>query len=1230
MSQAGVSGSGGNTSLTSMEAGAALDSAQTALSTYENSQQPECLEEATQRAQALVQSLDLENTTIRFRADALHLGARTLLARFARYGNEADLAAARLWLGNAEMLVGAETADAGSYLDTLASGLGERFQQTGDPTMLREALSLAEKAAALTPAGHPNRPGHLNNLASKSSDWFRHSDDTRFLETAIAALKQALGLTPEGHPNRPIYLTNLANRYSERFWKLRDPADLEAGIVAAQEAVRRTDEGHPNRGIRLHNLANVLADRFDHFGKIADLNAAIQADDDALTLTPVGHPNEAAILNNLAMMYLEQFRRLGNLLSLEAALESSKEAVAVTPSAHHLKPAMLNTLANTLSERFRRHGNIADLEAAIGAAEQAVNLTPDGNIDRPGRLNNLANMKFERFKRWDDLADLEAAIRANQEAIKRDPHPERASFLNTRSAMLSRRFKRLGEENDLDGAVAAATDAALLAKQNSQDRPMYFNTLANGLLERFHRRGVVSDLEEAIRAAREALDLIPEGNPDRHVYLNNLAMGLNQRFDRFKQETDLEAAIDAVREAIALTSDDNPALPMYLNNLADVLQSRHSRSGELADLEAAIAAHKQAIARLHAMVTIEPHLSQLARQASEHTRKLVGLLWTAQHFAELAPAIENGRGVRLRADMVRADKAPHGLDAAEAARYQYLVRQQLQLRAEAEGLRAAIADTWASTERLLKAAERAVATEKAVEEESYAQSIFKEKHLRAELAEKRALLFKLHDERAALETRDPTFDPPLPGLGELRALADLTGDVIVYLQPLNESQGTVWQIITGVDRDSKPDTADQTIAENFTPTRLHALLANNPAVGKGKSAEPLGWLSLTTGGAAIQRDNDRPAVSPSVTTILQETMEHVLAVLGRELLAPLAKRLRDIGAKRVVLIPSGQLAFLPLHAAKIDGDITFGDLFEVRYTASATLLAAAYNRLPASLSVDPRLTAIANPDRSLPFADGQVRSVAKLFSKNAASVAFGTKAGKAWFFKHAIGADFIELSTHARFDLEQPVHSAFQLAHKADFYEKSPWSASAQDGNSEHDFEWLTLGEIWSGALVLKPGCVVVANACETGLIDLRPEALEEHLGFPTAFIGAGAATVIASFWSVNDFSTWLLMSNVYDRMITRKESASRALQQASQDLRSLTPTQIIACLDAERIGIEATRAEAELEKDDEAYIAAISTLDALRAARKRLAQIPSGDRPFAHPYYWAAFAVHGAVNFDA
>ena len=103
--------------------------------------------------------------------------------------------------------------------------------------------------------------------------------------------------------------------------------------------------------------------------------------------------------------------------------------------------------------------------------------------------------------------------------------------------------------------------------------------------------------------------------------------------------------------------------------------------------------------------------------------------------------------------------------------------------------------------------------------------------------------------------------------------------------------------------------------------------------------------------------------------------------------------------------------------------------------------------------------------------------------------------------------------------------------------------------------------------MALKPGALVVADACETGQIS-PGEAAEEYLGFPAAFLTAGASAVIASFWAVSDFSTALLMEQAYRRLKAGAPPA-QALQQASRWLRLLRREEAIALLKDKRAGME-------------------------------------------------------------
>ncbi len=852
-------------------------------------------------------------------------------------------------------------------------------------------------------------------------------------------------------------------------------------------------------------------------------------------------------------------------------------------------------------ERAHWHAFLGQYRDALGTLRGKIAAIAMPALFAAVQAAKQALGRYEASQRLDDLEHAaRCAWTVASDANLAEATPSfQGDALHVAARALLASFARLGEANDLAAARQWLDRAGDLLKDDAAGEAKLLDSLAIGLAQRYQQSGDAAQLDEALRLARQAVALTPEAHPGRPGMLNTLATMLSYRFGRLGDSADLEAAIDAARQAVTLTPEGHPDRPVRLNNLANRLSARFDRLGDIADLEAAIDAARQAVAQLHAVVAVEPQLSRLAGQANRYTRTLVGLLWAAGRHSELAPAIEKGRGVRLRADITRSDTAPQGLNEEETARFRSLVRQERQLRAELEVMRAALANP---------------------------QAIGEEDRLKAELGEKRKALFAVQTGRKALEDRDPNFDPPPPDFTQLRELAERSGDAIVYLYPVSQDRGTLWQIVhAGSGRE--PDPTDQQMAADFTPKRLNALLANDPADQDGTPGEPPGWLSAYLRWLKTLHNDAGLEMRMAATETWQVSMDHVLTVLGRELLSPVAERLRALNARRVVLIPGGQLAFLPLHAAKIEGETTFGDGFEVRYAASATLLKRAHEQLPKTLTASPRLTAIANPDRSLPFTDGQVRSVAALFPEGTPKLAFGTKARKDWLIKHAPDADYLELSTHASFNLAQPVHSAFQLAYEDGYYKKSLREVVKRNTAGEHRYERLTLGDIWSGALALKPGCMVCANACETGLMDLTPDALEEQLGFPTAFLSAGASTVMASFWAVSDFSTWLLITNVYQRMLRRGENASLALQQASQDLRTITSDQVIARLDAELPAIEAIRNEADIAQDDEAYIAATSALGYLRAERKRLAQLPLSERPFAHPYHWAAFAVHGAVR---
>ena len=92
---------------------------------------------------------------------------------------------------------------------------------------------------------------------------------------------------------------------------------------------------------------------------------------------------------------------------------------------------------------------------------------------------------------------------------------------------------------------------------------------------------------------------------------------------------------------------------------------------------------------------------------------------------------------------------------------------------------------------------------------------------------------------------------------------------------------------------------------------------------------------------------------------------------------------------------------------------------------------------------------------------------------------------------------------------------------------------------------WLTAADVMQLDLA---GALVTLSACESG----RNEVLagDELIGLTRAFLGAGASTLVASLWIVQDQTTASLMEKYYGRLRDGAEPAEalRAAQLAIKE----------------------------------------------------------------------------------
>ena len=201
---------------------------------------------------------------------------------------------------------------------------------------------------------------------------------------------------------------------------------------------------------------------------------------------------------------------------------------------------------------------------------------------------------------------------------------------------------------------------------------------------------------------------------------------------------------------------------------------------------------------------------------------------------------------------------------------------------------------------------------------------------------------------------------------------------------------------------------------------------------------------------------------------------------------------------------------------------------------------------------------------------------------------------------------FIHLATHGVIDEDVPARSAVILTQTGlpDPLEQVLNHKPVFDGR-------LSVREIQRG-WDLKAELVTL-SACETALG--RDAGGEGFVGFTQALLMSGTRSVCLSLWKVDDTATALLMQRFYANLLGVRPGLSQplpkaeALAEAKAWLRGLRRVEVTA-LAAELSGGEARAAGATRRKP-----------------APQALSVPAGaadDRPYAQPYYWAAFVLAG------
>ncbi|MDJ1179565.1 CHAT domain-containing protein [Roseofilum sp. BLCC_M91] len=296
--------------------------------------------------------------------------------------------------------------------------------------------------------------------------------------------------------------------------------------------------------------------------------------------------------------------------------------------------------------------------------------------------------------------------------------------------------------------------------------------------------------------------------------------------------------------------------------------------------------------------------------------------------------------------------------------------------------------------------------------------------------------------------------------------------------------------------------------------------------------------------------------------------------------------------QQLILIPHRELHLIPLHALPVPSSPLspsgrgaggegkpLQDWFPVQYAPSCQILNNLQQRPPLNRETVP-FFAIQNPtnEKNLAFAELAVELLLRQFSphqvlrRDQATLDNFTQPQTQTFLEQSHAVHF---GCHGEFDQRNPLNAHLRLANE----------------------EKLTFLDIFNGLNI--PLCrLLVLSACKTGLVETSDT--DDYVGLSSAFLYAGARTVVASLWNVDELAATLVTLRLY-QILPDYPSVTVALQAAQTWLRGLSSADVLHWLEHDQ---KATEEEVEAVED---------RLDLFE-----------DNPPFANAYYWSAFTATG------
>jgi CHAT domain-containing protein/tetratricopeptide (TPR) repeat protein len=1143
------------------------------------------------------------------------------------------------------------------YLDDLSGDLRERHARTGLIHDLNEAIEAAHQAVMNAAEKDPNRAIYLNNLGIGLMTRYDRQSSQDDLNEAIVLYQQAIACTPENAPQLPNHLANLGNGLLSRYKLTRNQADLEEAIqyyqnglaLAAPESeywaacLERSGAGlfqlylhtmqptdwetaaaalhkalaaipiHSSMyPICLNNLGNLFFARYQHTRQQSDLEDAIVFLEQALEQTPVDSL-QLSLYEMLGRCLKARYEYRHDLVDLQKATQYIELSVMRRLDGGDCQPSLLAELSKLLLERGQHTGLLSDLDKAIDFAHQALQATSEDADDWVDYSGYLASCLIERYGVTGSVADLEDALRLAQHAAGKlaDSSPNRAALLATLGSCFYQRAQHIGELHDLEEAIRFYRIALAVTTADSADYFGVCANLSNSLAVLFTHTHRLSDLDEAIHLDKQA---IAGGTEDRDMFsltLIELGASLGDRHDQTKQQDDLEEAIRLTKQGIDRMPQQSIDRPMAFNYLGIHLTRRFLMTNDPKDQRAAFDAFETACQEglelgveqaLHSATNWGKWASryQLWEEAVRAYRygltSIDRLYETQLLLADRDSWLARAKEVYANAaySLARTGRLKEALVVIEQGRTRNIRESLGYTHANAMQFIQSRPDLYIRFQQAVTRLHQLQASERQTHVQAiirvYGETFVK----RLDSAGLREQIRKARSDLEALaaemrQAGDRTSFVSQPDIEDVVATLS-SSQAIVYI--LTTAYGSLALVLHRTQQPPQSSTSYQIIpvwANKFTADDLDALLVKyeNGQVVDGYLLGQLGQLGSVESSGDLSGGELRTTAS-SITRF-QAAISQCVLHIGEHLMAGLATELRNLELDELAFILCGHLSLLPLHAAaQIGGEKpTILDEFTVSYTPSATPFYYSQQAVHTSSTTRTTLTSVGNPlplreAEPLLFSSFEAAQIAQYGGDQATLLCEGD-ATKGAILEAIKNSNYIHFACHGLFDTTTPLGSRLLFS---------------------QDEAW-TLADILE--LSLRNARLVSLSACQTGISDFE-HVPDEVVGLPSGFLQAGVSGVVGTLWPVNDLSTALLMIKFYEAHLKNGLTPAAALRNAQLWVRDVTCKDLRDFFNQLRKNLPSIAMQKIAEEQFRAYTLRNPT-----------------ERPFAHPYYWAAFAFYGA-----